>query len=37
VTLPCVTILKPDGDKVGELRIFTDIAPVYAEQQKVAV
>lgn len=37
VTLPCVTILKPDGDKVGELRIFTDVAPVYAEQQKVAV
>ena len=39
VTLPCVTILKPDGDKVGELRIFTDVAPVYAQQanQKIAV
>jgi hypothetical protein len=39
VTLPCVTILKPEGDKVGELRIFTDVAPVYAEQagQKIAV
>jgi Domain of unknown function (DUF1857)/SnoaL-like domain len=39
VTLPCITILKPDGDKVGELRIFTDVAPVYAEQasQKIAV
>ena len=32
VTLPCVTILKPDGDKVGELRVFVDVAPVYAEQ-----
>jgi hypothetical protein len=39
VTLPCVTILKPEGDKVGELRIFTDVAPVYAEPagQKIAV
>ena len=39
VTLPCVTILKPDGEKVGELRIFTDVAPVFAEAapQKVAV
>ncbi|MET0868805.1 MAG: AtaL-like protein [Pseudorhodoplanes sp.] len=40
VTLPCVTILKPDGDKIGELRIFTDVAPVFAEQhsvQKIAV
>lgn len=36
VTLPCVTILKPDGDKVGELRIFVDVAPVFAEQ-KIAV
>jgi hypothetical protein len=33
VTLPCVSILKPDGDKVGELRVFIDVAPVYAEQQ----
>jgi hypothetical protein len=39
VTLPCITILKPDGDKVGELRIFTDVTPVYAQQanQKIAV
>lgn len=36
VTLPCVTIFKPDGDKVGELRVFTDVAPVFAEQ-KIAV
>ena len=31
VTLPCVTILKPDGDQVRELRVFTDVAPVFAE------
>jgi hypothetical protein len=30
VTIPCVSILKPDGDKVGELRIFIDVAPIYA-------
>lgn len=39
LTLPSVAILKPDGDKVGELRVFIDIAPIYAERQsqKVAV
>ena len=31
VTLPCVSILKPEGDKVGELRVFIDVAPIYAE------
>ncbi len=30
VVLPCVSILKPEGDKVGELRIFIDVAPLYA-------
>jgi hypothetical protein len=30
VTLPCVSIIKPDGDKVGELRVFIDVAPIYA-------
>lgn len=30
VTIPSVSILKPDGDKVGELRIFVDVAPIYA-------
>ena len=30
VTIPAVTIFKPDGDKVGELRVFTDVAPIYA-------
>jgi len=30
VTLPCVSIVKPDGDKVGELRVFIDVAPIYA-------
>ncbi|HWV43122.1 AtaL-like protein [Pseudorhodoplanes sp.] len=33
VTLPCVSILRPEGDQVGELRIFIDVAPVYAEQK----
>ena len=32
VTLPCVAILKPEGDKVGELRIFIDVAPIYAKE-----
>jgi Domain of unknown function (DUF1857)/SnoaL-like domain len=32
VTLPCVAILKPEGDKVGELRIFIDVAPIYARE-----
>jgi hypothetical protein len=32
VTLPCVSILKPEGDKVGELRIFIDVAPIYAAE-----
>ncbi|MCK9915615.1 DUF1857 family protein [Microbacteriaceae bacterium K1510] len=31
VTLPCVSILRPEGDKVGELRVFIDIAPLYAD------
>ena len=31
VRLPCVSILKPEGDKVGELRVFIDVAPLYAE------
>ncbi len=30
VTIPCVSILKPEGDKVGELRVFIDVAPLYA-------
>lgn len=39
VTIPCVSILRPDGAKVGELRVFIDVAPVYAEQpgEKIAV
>jgi Domain of unknown function (DUF1857)/SnoaL-like domain len=32
VRLPCVSILKPEGDKVGELRVFIDVAPIYAEE-----
>jgi ketosteroid isomerase-like protein len=32
VRLPCVSILKPEGDKVGELRVFIDVAPLYAEE-----
>jgi hypothetical protein len=36
VTLPCVSILKPDGDKVGELRIFIDVAPIYASEVQAA-
>ena len=32
MTLPCVSILKPEGDKVGELRVFIDVAPIYAEE-----
>lgn len=28
LTLPSVAILKPDGDKVGELRVFMDVAPI---------
>lgn len=32
VTLPCVSILKPEGDKVGELRVFIDVAPLYGEE-----
>jgi hypothetical protein len=31
VVLPCVSIIKPAGDKVGELRVFIDVAPIYAE------
>ncbi len=30
VTIPCVSIVKPEGDKVGELRVFIDVAPIYA-------
>lgn len=30
VTVPCVSIIKPEGDKVGELRVFIDVAPIYA-------
>jgi hypothetical protein len=39
VTIPCVSILRPDGEQVGELRVFIDVAPIYAEQagQKIAV
>jgi hypothetical protein len=36
VTLPAVSILKPDGDKVGELRVFIDVAPLYAEAPRTA-
>lgn len=32
VTLPCVSILKPEGDKIGELRVFIDVAPIYADE-----
>jgi hypothetical protein len=32
VTIPCVSILRPDGERVGELRVFIDVAPIYAEQ-----
>ena len=32
VRLPCVSILKPEGDKVGELRVFIDVAPIYADE-----
>ncbi len=35
VTLPCVSILKPEGDKVGELRVFIDVAPIYADPPAV--
>jgi ketosteroid isomerase-like protein len=31
VVLPCVSIVKPSGDKIGELRVFIDVAPIYAE------
>lgn len=37
VTLPCVSIVKPDGDKVGELRVFIDVAPIYAAEPRAAV
>jgi hypothetical protein len=39
VTIPCVSILRPDGEQVEELRVFIDVAPIYAEQagQKIAV
>ncbi|MDT2022297.1 AtaL-like protein [Methylocella sp. CPCC 101449] len=37
LTLPSVAILKPDGDKVGELRVFMDVAPIYAEQERQRV
>ena len=37
VTLPCVSILKPEGDKVGELRVFIDVAPIYAEEPRATV
>lgn len=30
VTIPCMAILTPDGDKVGELRVYIDVAPIYA-------
>ena len=36
VTLPCVSIIKPDGDKVGELRVFIDVAPLYAQAADAA-
>jgi hypothetical protein len=36
VRLPAVSILKPDGDKVGELRVFIDVAPLYAEEPRTA-
>lgn len=36
VRLPCVSILKPEGDKVGELRVFIDVAPIYAEEPAAA-
>ena len=31
VILPCVSILRPAGTKVADLRIFIDVAPIYAE------
>lgn len=36
VTLPCMTVLKPEGDRVGELRVFIDVAPLYADDQAQA-
>jgi ketosteroid isomerase-like protein len=30
VVLPCVSIVTPEGDKVKELRVFIDVAPIYA-------
>ncbi len=29
MTIPSVAILTPDGDKVGELRVYIDVAPLY--------
>lgn len=31
VVIPAVSIIKPEGDKVGELRVFIDVAPIYAQ------
>lgn len=36
VVLPCVSIVKPEGDKVGELRVFIDVAPIYANTAETA-
>jgi ketosteroid isomerase-like protein len=30
VTLPAVVVARRDGDRFGEYRIFTDLAPIYA-------
>jgi hypothetical protein len=32
VRVPSVSILRPEGDKVGELRVFIDVAPVFAAE-----
>jgi ketosteroid isomerase-like protein len=34
VTVPCVTILRKDGNLVDSIRIFIDLAPVFAETQR---
>jgi len=34
VVLPCVSIIRPEDDKVKELRVFIDVAPIYAKQEE---
>lgn len=37
VTLPCVTSLHRPADKIDEVRIFIDVAPVFAPSAEPAV